>query len=657
MDFLNQKYLNDLEQKAHQVLNNDYAIDKLNFNKFEFINAYLIHDAINRNYNLLINSYSRDENENLYVPAIISLAIFELYKNYCDYKPQPQIGEIVQKDKLRYKVTKILDDCIEIKNDSNGTIKYPTFEQYKNYIITTADILTDRKLKLGFESYKSFFNNIFKGELGIKIPSKFSNKSIIITSKELISKLKNYKYENEEIHKSLPFRYIAKSGEITDNLPIDPMIYIVNDYETAQKYIISNPESNVDTIVFIGDSKYRDCLSIVENDLRNQRFKNCIFIGSEDITMFQNLKKWNWTIEELNFLNKLQERAINHLSVNNLELTNKIQLFHKIVSDVEKEKEINLKHLYDFVNSLMAIIIPDSKSRLNRQVDELKIIFQSEGKELLERECYGQDDYDFEEEWKNISTAFSNCLNALTSIKWETFKKLEKVNYLIVPSKVKDSINEELKSYRYKPEAITYKDFEKVNSHSCFLSLYGYNHFKNIYTSNFNVSIILYQEESERFNMFEQRYKNEITNELKSLDRKFISGLEYFEELAKEDVNQLIERLFMQENHSFDDLECEKRVNLLCRILFDDETTKETESNKSVLLCKNGSSRIEKIGNLIIGDEVRIYDNTTKEQLFEIAIKEDTEGRFQKIQEDSKLWKCCLKKYSDNKRHTLQTLL
>jgi hypothetical protein len=468
MDFLNQKYLNDLEQKAHQVLNNDYAIDKLNFNKFEFINAYLIHDAINRNYNLLINSYSRDENENLYVPAIILLTIFGLFKNYCEYIPIPKVGEIIQKKGIRYKVTRIEGSSVQIYSERHRASISITFDQYKKYTVTNAIAANHRKVKTKFDSYKKLFNDIFKSQLGENPPSKFSNKSIIIASKELISKLKSYKYENEEIHKSLPFRYIAKSGEISDNLPIDPMIYIVNDYETAQKYIINSLESNVDTLVFIGDSKYRDCLSIVENDLRNQRFKNCIFIGSEDVKMFQNLKKWNWTIEELNFLNNLQDRAITHLSVYNHELTNKIQLFHKIVSDVEKEKEINLKHLYDFVNSLMAIIIPDSKSRLNRQVDELKVIFQSEGKELLERECYSQDDYDFEEEWKNISTAFINCLNALTFIKWETFKNLEKVNYLIVPSKVKDSINEELKLYRYKPEAITYKDFEKVNSHEYF---------------------------------------------------------------------------------------------------------------------------------------------------------------------------------------------
>lgn len=50
------------------------------------------------------------------------------------------------------------------------------------------------------------------------------------------------------------------------------------------------------------------------------------------------------------------------------------------------------------------------------------------------------------------------------------------------------------------------------------------------------------------------------------------------------------------------------------------------------------------------GDQIRVYDNTTKEQLYEIALKEDKEDRFRAIELASKLWKTSLLKYFAKKQ-------
>jgi len=51
----------------------------------------------------------------------------------------------------------------------------------------------------------------------------------------------------------------------------------------------------------------------------------------------------------------------------------------------------------------------------------------------------------------------------------------------------------------------------------------------------------------------------------------------------------------------------------------------------------------------MVGDTIRIYENTSKERLFEIASEDDTEGRLMEVVEYSKLWKRILRDYY-NKR-------
>ena len=120
--------------------------------------------------------------------------------------------------------------------------------------MTTAEKETEgRRLKTGFDHYRNFFNTIINGGIGDGMPSKFQHKYLIITSKEILEALKKLQSGNVNIYKSLPIRYITSRGITNDNIPIDPMIYILNDYETAKEFIIGKQE--IETIVIIGDNK------------------------------------------------------------------------------------------------------------------------------------------------------------------------------------------------------------------------------------------------------------------------------------------------------------------------------------------------------------------------------------------------------------------
>ena len=128
-------------------------------------------------------------------------------------------------------------------------------------------------------------------------PSEFKYKSVIVTDKSIVDELKKYEVDGEKIHKAIPFQYVTKSGTETDNIPIDPMIYIVNDYETARKQIL-NKGIEIRNITFIGQNKYKDNYLAIAEDLRDYRYENCLMIGSADIPedSILNLLKWKWTL-------------------------------------------------------------------------------------------------------------------------------------------------------------------------------------------------------------------------------------------------------------------------------------------------------------------------------------------------------------------------
>ena len=76
-----------------------------------------------------------------------------------------------------------------------------------------------------------------------------------------------------DVHEAFPFQYITKTGRKTDNININPMIYIVNDYQTARTQILNN-RINIGNIIFIGANKYKDCYLEISEDLRNRKIKN-----------------------------------------------------------------------------------------------------------------------------------------------------------------------------------------------------------------------------------------------------------------------------------------------------------------------------------------------------------------------------------------------
>jgi len=654
------KYLEVLVGFSEKKLKTYFDIDKLGFENFELVNSYLIHQTIKdkkNKKNTLIYIPNGDTKSQFYLPVIFTLAIYNFTDNYIDDATIFNIGDIIQKDGIRKKIVSKNGTTYtaEWENKRKGIITKSSGEishnAIKTYIITNAD-LKNQQVKLKFDLYRSFFASVIKEDIKF-LPSKFKYKSIIVTDKSIVEELKTYEIDGEKIHKAFPFRYVTKSGIETDNIPIDPMIYIVNDYETARKHILEKG-IYIRNITFIGHNKYKEHYLQISEDLNNNKMENCLFVGSSDFpeNAIPNLLKWKWTLPELDYFNYFETFPIDKIIVEDVPFSKSLIEFDAVINKIENDYGINLKELYKFIRNILPIIIPSQKSRLVSQLENTLMYFEKEGEDILETALDEIGEYDYENAWNEILEKFKKLIdckrNSLS--KFDEINSFQKIDYLVVPKEYCDFWIDELKNNKVK-NIISYKEFNQLevrNKTIVFLGFFGYNHLKSMMYNSNKINILLYQQEDEYFESCFQQLKNETYNELRNSHRKEISEISFKETEHIENVDELIKRLFGQEEDSKINPDYSDSYNTnICRVLEFENNTEclELDENKTVLLKINNQERFEKVRNLTVGDKIRVYDNSSKEELYQVALHFDNDGEFSKIEEFSKLWKKELKAF------------
>lgn len=654
-NLINEKYLYELKKKCRESLQREYNLDQFDFNDFKIINAFLINKVIfNNDFNLLINILDKKERRKLYVPAILITAIFSFYKNYIhnlDFPYLPAVGEIVQQRGRRLKVIEITDEKrYRLQSiDKQKTFQETDEEGIKTFFVTTGD-LSERIVRQKFDHYKELFDSIFSG-IGDKLPSKFEHKSVIVAKTEIIEKLKEFKIGSKKIYSSIPFQYISKNNTRHENLPIDPMIYIVNEYETIREFVFNEDNVKVDTIIFIGETKYKDWLISISNDLMRGKLKNAIFIGESDIDSFPNLHKWNWTSPELEKLHNVETGYVNIIEVENEILSRSLKEFDLLVKKIEHDFSIELNDLHRYIKILFSFVIPFPESRLKNQIISHRIVFERECEEILQEQFYRVNE-DYSAHYSQLIEYYNKILHAIVDNrgKLDELVKFKKFS-LVVPKDLIQIWQEEIDIFDLKKvKIISYKDFKQMSEENpkkvFFLAFYGNEFLKTILSSQHNISLLLYKEEKERFKAYLQRLKRYLEKEFSSSDRKKLCEIDYPKESPVEDISDMIERHYHYNvEDSIDHYDSCQTVSIDYKLTFEDGELKILNSHRSVILLKGGQRRKERISNLIEGDKVIIYENTTREQLYDIAIKEDKEGRFQQIEEDSKTWKSLLREF------------
>ena len=276
---------------------------------------------------------------------------------------------------------------------------------------------------------------------------------------------------------------------------------------------------------------------------------------------------------------------------------------------------------------------------------------------------------DFDEIWGNIQNKYQDILSIISNdhSKGEHIKQLIQngLDYLVVPEYLIETWQEEFRkqnlsntrivSFKHLKSEVLPNSAEKS---ICFLSFYGKGLLNKIMHTHHQIHFILFEGEYDLYQQAIESYNTETKRYLQHEHRKEISGIEYQEEILPETPNQLIERLFNDKTEidfenpdniihvSANDIykiTCLNQANNLTEIL-------ELSPTKTVVQILDSEKEVkEKVFNLTVGDRFRSYDNTTKEQLYEIAKSADTEKRFDEIEKLSNLWKTELENY----RHIL----
>lgn len=644
------KYLDNLAIQSEERLLKSYKISNLHqFSNFEVINAFLINQAIEKEWNLLINIPLKDIKINFYLPTffIISLICFSYnyVKNDIDISTQIKNGNIIQDliDNKLYSVEDVGLEWIKIIGSGTRTIRLKYFTNGR-YIITNYRTLNQKVSSKIFKAYQSFFNQVFGSDS--YLPSKFNLKSIIITNKEIIEEVKKKSTYN---YKAFPFQYITSNGVRNDNLPIDPLIYIVHDYSTCKEYILDKRECELESIIFIGDTKYRDLIPDILNEKAKGKFKSCVFIGSEEVSNLSLIRKWGWKTEELSYLRKVTLRDISPILIEHQELTDKVRHFQKVIREIEQKYTIDV--LSEYYNKYVREVL---RTLLERQADELYSRFEDNTILVDKFRDIGLDDY-----WLYLDNINSCFLDLIEIIKKDNKKhshlisKREHFDYIIVPSNLLGLWQREIKTLGYlNTKLCSFNDFcnstDLKNKKILLLGLYNYSNYKQlkkIVIKEGAVFILVYSEEMELLKSYDKLYQKEMENEFKSKDREKLSGIKYPEDTEEEKLNSLMERLINREDADYIEKD-DSYEEVFYEIIFDDNEIKEIEANRLVNL-KEGNSLVKtRVSCLKHGDQVIVYDNISREKLNEIAkIKHDQ--ILQEIKQYSNLWKNALRQYCE----------
>ena len=431
------------------------------------------------------------------------------------------------------------------------------------------------------------------------------------------------------------------------------MIYIVNDYEVVRNYVL-NENKSVLNVTFIGQNKYKDHNLEITEDLNSGKIQNCLLIGSADLknNSIPNLHKWKWTLSELDHFNYFTTYQINKILVENNQFSNALKSFDDTIQQIESEFEINLNELYKYVRNILPIIIPSYKSRLLTQLDNIQVYFEKEGEDIVETALSEIGEYDYDEVWNEILEKYLVLVNIkkTTQCKFQKIKGFKKIDYLVAPKEYIEIWEEEVKNNTIK-NIISFKEFNVLdvkNKTIVFLGFFGYNHLKSMMYSANQINILLYPQEEQHFANCVNKLKRETYFELKSSDRKTISDISFKETEQIENIDELINRLFNQDDEKRinPDYSEDFTTNITRELSFENDTEQlELDENKTVLLKTNYKERFEKVKNLKAGDKIRVYDNSSKEELYQVALEFDVNGEFTKIEEFSKLWKKELKSF------------
>ena len=700
MDILNKEYLKDLIEHSRQSLNQTFNFHKDNFSKFDTVNSFLIDKVLNSDRtNVLITTPAKDGLNDFLFPTILTTTL------HCQRKNSNEETTFELADILLSKQDGIVSTVREVTGTQVrilplGNIKRIDLDNPENYIsistkfsskireIASRETLIQRnkgyenlrkKVFAEYDTYKgiiSYFNSI-----DIQLPLKNKNKVIIVASKnEILPKIPS----------CIPFLYVNKSGEVYPDTPFDPLLIVVNDFNTAKEYFIEKGIP-IDTIAFIGDTKYQQSISAISKAYRQQKFNRCIFIGTQDIETGENFEvlKWNWTLPEMKFFNQQQYQNLTPEIISNTKLSEATMKFTNFIAETEKRYEnlINLKRLLKFIRRIYPITAINNENRIRERANEICASFESEAEEVFQDEYYNIDT-DYQEDLEQLKSITKNIINLIKNAnsKDNWFKNAADIDYIVVPKSIKKHYEKEIQNcFETKQKGVRLNSFGNIaellkqpeqnvsgnytglkdtkiitvseffkkepdGKNHLFLSLYSNGIFtdillQKILSGNHKTKILCYTEEAKVMQMYLHGFQKEDETEFRSINRELLCGIKYPEtpNINPENIDDWIKHLIGLDEQKYTRAD-EQRFE----IVFEDESKAIERESKKVFV--DGYEELYKeIKQLQKGDRVRIYHNPDKETLHDIIKMTDEKELFTSVDNFSSLWKNALRSYLSSK--------
>lgn len=696
MEILNNEYLNGLIEHCRQSLNQKFYFHKYNFSKFDMVNSFLIDKILNCDRtNILITNPTKDRQNDFLLPTILTTSL------NCQRKNSEEDTKFELADILLSKQDGIVSTVREVNETQVrilplGTAKRIELDSPENYIsisakfickireIASRETLIQRnkgyvnlrnKINAEYETYKgiiSYFNSA-----DIQLPLKNKDKVVIVASKnEILPKIPN----------CIPFQYVNKSGEVYPDTPFDPLLIVVNDFNTAKEFLIEKGIP-IDTIVFIGDTKYHQSISAISKSYRQQKFNRCIFIGTQDIETGEHFEvlKWNWTLSEIKFFNQQQYQNLTPEIISNAELSEATLKFTNFIDETEKHYEnlINLKRLLKFIRKIYPITAIGNENRMRERANEINAGFEIEVEEVFQDEYYNIDT-DYKKDLEKLKSITQNIINLIktANAKDNWFKNATGINYIVVPKSIKKLCEKEIRNcFTSKQKGITLNGFGNIakllkqpeqgvnveyaglrdtkvitvseffkkepdGKTYLFFSLYSNGIFtdillQKILSGNQKTKILCYTEEAKVMQMYLNSFQKEDETELRSVHREQLCGLKYPEtpNINSENIDEWIKHLIGLDEQKYTRVD-EQRYE----IVFDDESKTVERESKRVFVDEY-EELYKEINQLKKGDKVRIYHNPDKETLHDIIKMTDEKELFTRVDNISSLWKNALKSY------------
>ncbi|WP_148041503.1 hypothetical protein [Kaistella daneshvariae] len=673
-------YLEDLEREVDSSAVKDFKnIESLfkNYTRFDKINFKIIHDYLLEDIkeDLFISIPEHEYRPNFFSSIFNSILLIKIYQNYFHHSEtysQLQRDDLIitkQKGEFRVMVVKGLGPEYTRVNYKfpRGNERNAPDLNYSNLRILTKinpEIKNTRNTGANVEAYYNYLKNAF----GDTFPfiTEFKSRTLIIAEKDFFLE-----------SRFLPVNYTNRNGKIAPDLPFfNNIIECCTDIEVAKKHILVD-DTTFDEVVIIGDAKYIDKFHNILNEKWNGRYKKIVCIGSNLPDKNNEFLKWLWSVDEVKYANGEKPNLPSKIKISNPELYEILNELRIYLNDVLKEEEIDLSFILKYTNFYFrTIFINNSFSRryLLEYSSRLQNYFESENFEReFSQSFYKNNFYDIikiGQHKENITGFFNRLLQELShkNLKWEQIIKLSKNQkrvFVLAEKKNFNSLTEQIsKSYLPNVTVISDKKIDSVkptldswlrsaqNSRNALLiipylnNIDLYNCLKNV---NGQCKILSYEGIDEI--IVDKIHNNFINNELTKLSdtgrKKFFSA--EYEKIIEEEFRDL-DSLFQFNindtefrNDPYESIDLPKD-KLFYEIRFSDHSSEKFESSKGVFRIEGENLFTTTIGEVFVGDKIRFYQNTGREDFRKILEIFDENKLLSHFDKYALEWKATLRK-------------